>query len=180
MRFWEANMRTFLRPLTGRSAPVCGEIRSKPALRAICRGFRSLPCRGARRGFIMTRSPGPAYRRITRRGFIICRSRAPWPRRACWMRSPASGYSTSAPRPAARQRSWPPPCRAVACSFAMRSIRAARRCSPQTSSGSAFRTPLCSASIRQNWPSASPAILTASLSTPPAPARACSGRRRPP
>ena len=68
----------------------------------------------------------------------------------------------------------------MACSFAMRSIRAARRCSPQTSSGSAFRTPLCSASIRQSWPSASPAILTASLSTLPAPARACSGRRRPP
>lgn len=37
-----------------------------------------------------------------------------------------------------------------------------------------------SASIQAKLPSASPAILTASLSTPPAPARACSGRRRPP
>ena len=27
VRFWEANMRTFSRPLTGRSAPVCGKIR---------------------------------------------------------------------------------------------------------------------------------------------------------
>ena len=139
-RSWEANMRNFARRLTGRCAPGCGGTRSSAALRAIWRGFRSRLCRGARRGFIMTRPPGPDCRRITQLGFTIYKSPAPWLRRSLWTRSRASACSTCARPPAGNRPSWRESCRGRGCWCAMRSMPSARRSCPGISSGWASPT----------------------------------------
>ena len=99
--YFEARERALLgRDYEDRYTPPGREILARAGIAAHASGFAE------NRGNWRRPSFGPACMRTIMRVFIMCRSRVHLPLRLFWMFSPATMYSTCAPRPAEKAHSW--------------------------------------------------------------------------